>query len=606
MLANDKREWRSVMAYGRLKPNVSVTQADHEIAGIAKELNRQYDPNTKFVGRVVALRDDFTDQGANSIVKTMFGAVTLVLLIACANVANLLLARAATRQREIAVRAAIGAGRGRIVRQLLTESLMLAGIAAAAAIPLTWIGLRLIDRGIPADDPIPWYFHWSVDTATLVYTVGIAVVASIAFGLMPALQVSRGRVYDALREGGGRGAFGSARRNKMRSALVVAEIALALVLLVGASLFTRTFMGLQRAQVGFDTSKIMTMRFYLPGQRYDSASTITATTQDLVQRAEALPNVEAATASSSMPFGNCCNGSSVIIEGQRAEPGAEPVIEWTGVSGHWFETLGIKLAAGRAFTDLETGGRSPVAVIDQRMADKFWHGSTAALGQRFRLYNDTTISYEVIGVVPTTRIRALDETGEVRPMAFLPYRYLLSRNTGLMLRVKGGAPSAVTRAMRDAIRSADPQIAVFDVRTMEEVRSLSFWQYKLFSEMFGAFGAIALLLAVIGVYGVISYGVSQRTQEFGVRVALGARGGHVFGMVLREAGWLAGIGVLAGVVGALGVTRVIKSFLIGVSPTDPLSFGSVALLLTAVALVASYVPARRATRIDPLTALRNE
>jgi predicted permease len=605
VLGNDVRGARSLVTYGRLKSGVTIVQANKELAGVSEQLNKQYEPNNQLLGRVTSLKDEFLDNDVRVITTTMFGAVTLVLLIACANVANLMLTRAAGRQKEIAVRAAIGAGRGRIIRQLLTESLMLAITAGAVALPLTWIGLKLIDRGIPPEDPLPWFYHWSLDGPTLLYTLGVAALTSIAFGLIPALSVSRGRLYDALRDSGGRGTFGSAKRNKMRSALVISEIALALILLVGASLFTRTFFGLQQKKLGFDTSKVLTMRFFMPGQRYDSAAAIGARVQDIVQRIEGLPNVEFATASNSIPLGSCCAGSRIIIDGQRVEKGREPRINWTGVSGHWLGTFGVPLVAGREFNDVEVGSRAPVAVVDQQMVAQFWP-KTNPIGQRFRLANDTTVSYEIIGVATTMRLAGLDNTGTLAPVAYLPFRFLTSRNTALMVRVRNGNPTGITTAVRNAIREADPTMPVFDVQTMDKVKYLSFWQYKLFSEMFGTFGAIALLLAGIGVYGVISYGVSQRTQEFGVRVALGAQGRHVFSIVLREASWLAGIGVALGIAGAFGVTRVIASILIGVSPTDPLSFGSVAVFLTAVALVASYIPARRATRVDPLVALRAE
>lgn len=604
LLASTRRNERAILAYGRVKPGIAIADASAELRSIARQLNAQYAPTSRIVGQATPLREEFVEPEVTLITATMFGAVTLVLLIACANVANLMLTRAAARQREIAVRAAIGAGRGRLVRQLLTESFMIAAVSGLIAIPLTWLGLKLIDRGIPPENPLPWYFQWGVDTTTLIYTFAIAVITSVIFGLVPALQVSRGRLYDALREGGGRGAFGSAKKNRMRSALVIAEVALSLVLLVGASLFARTFFGLQRASVGYDTSKIMSLRFYLPGQRYDSTSTMRAKVEDVIQRVKALPNVETVTASNSLPLGSCCNGANVMIEGQPRDENP-PFITWTGVSGHWYETLGVGLLAGRTFTDLEISGRSGVAIINERMAKRFWP-NTAALGQRFRMLHDSTTSFEVVGVAPDVRMNGLSDTGELEPFAIVPYQYNAARNNGLMIRIRDGNPAAIIPAVRKAIRDADPSLPVFEVSTMDKVRTLSFWQYKLFSQMFGAFGMIALMLAAIGVYGVISYGVSQRTQEIGVRVALGARGGDVFGMVLREAAWLAGIGIAIGIVGAFAVTRVIAGLLIGVSPTDPLSFGSVAAFLTLIAMVASYVPARRAMRVDPLVALRNE
>jgi putative ABC transport system permease protein len=605
LLGNDRRDSRAVLAYGRMKPGIAVADASRELAAISGRLNEQYAPTSKIVGHARALREEFVEDEVTLITTTMFGAVTLVLLIACANVANLMLTRAAARQREIAVRAAIGAGRVRLVRQLLTESFMIAAVAGAVAIPLTWLGLKLIDRGIPAENPMPWYFHWGVDRATLLYTFVIAAVTSVVFGLIPALQVSRGRLYDALREGGGRGSFGSAKKNRLRSSLVVAEVALSLVLLVGASLFAKTFLGLQKADVGFDTSKIMSLRFYLPGERYDSATAMRARVEDVMQRVRAVPNVEAVTASNSIPIGTCCNGANVMIEGQPREGDNLPFISWTGISGNWYETFGVQLIAGRTFNDLELSSRTPVAIINERMATKFWP-KTTALGQRFRMAHDSATSYEVIGVAPDIRISGLDDTDEQQPFAVVPYMYMATRNTALMIRVRDGNPAAIMPAVRKAVHDADPSLPIFEVNTMDKIRALSFWQYKLFSQMFGAFGAIALLLAAIGVYGVISYGVSQRTQEIGVRVALGAGGRDVFGMVLREAGKLAAVGIAIGILGAFGVTRVIASLLIGVSPTDPVSFLSVAAFLTLVAMLASYIPARRAMRVDPLVALRND
>ena len=603
MLHASPRTARNVGIYGRILPTATVTQASSELRTISQRLNAEYAPTSEWNGDAHSLREQFVEPEVRSITTTMFGAVTLVLLIACANVANLLLTRSAARQREIAVRSAIGAGRGRIVRQLLTESLILAAMAGALAVPLTWIGLRLIDGAIPPEEPLPWFFDWGVDTPTLLYTLGIAAVTSVIFGLAPALQVSRGRLFDSLKEGAGRGSFGSAKRNKLRSTLVIAEVALSLVLLVGASLFARSFLELQKAGVGFDTAPILTMRYFLPGQRYDDPVAQNLRVQDLIARVEALPNVAGAASSNLLPLGAGGNGGGLIVEGQPVEPGNEPFLRWAGVSGHWFETLGAPLVAGRVFNESEIGGLNEVAIVNQTMANQYWPTGNA-LGSRFRLTNDPDRSFEVIGIAPNVRVTQLDNTGALPPMAYLPYRFHPhSRNNALMVRVRDGNAAAAFAAVRQAIREADPAIPVFEVRPMEKVRQLSFWQYKLFSQMFGAFGIIALVLAAIGVYGVISYGVSQRTQEIGVRVALGARNGTVVAMVLREAMVLAGLGVAVGLVGALGITRVIASFLT-VSATDPVSFGGVALFLTVVALIASYVPARRAMQVDPLVALR--
>jgi len=393
----------------------------------------------------------------------------------------------------------------------------------------------------------------------------------------------------------------------MRSAFVIVEIALSLVLLVGASLFARSFFAMQGSEVGFATQPIMTMRFFLPGSRYDSTVARAPRVRDVVQRVEALPGVEAATISNLIPLGDGGSGSAIEIEGKAVEKGKEPDIFWTGVEGHWFETLGVKIAEGRTFTDTELRDSVPVAVVNKAMAAKFWPG-TDAVGHRFRLMGDSSNTwFAVIGTVADFRTDGLDNNGPIGPSAFMPYRFLPVRNHGLMVRVRGGGdPVAITSSVRGAIRASDPAIPVFSVASMENVRKLSFWQYGLFGAMFGAFGAIALFLAAIGVYGVISYGVQQRTREIGVRVALGAQRSDVISLVVKQGMLLAGIGIGVGLIAAFGVTRVVSSLLIGVSPTDLPSFVGVSVFLALVAFLASFIPARRASGVDPIEALRFE
>ncbi len=599
------RENRGFSTFARLKPGVGIARADAELAGVARQLAAEYPAaNERWEAAVRPLAAELIEDEVQLIVLTMMGAVTFVLLIACANVANLLLARATARQREIAIRVALGAGRWRIVRQLLTESVVVALIGGVGGVLLAFWGAELIWKGIPPEDSPPYYITWSIDLATMLYTLAVSVLVGIIFGLAPALEATKGNLQESLKEGG-RGSGAGAKRNRLRSGLVVAEVALSLILLVGASLFVRSFLNAMGASGGFDTGPLMTLRVFMPGDQYVGASPKARRVEDLVRRLEALPGVAAATASNTIPLSGGGSGGPIAIEGKPLEPGTEPRIFWTGVTAHWLRTLAVPLTAGRDFTDREAAESSRVAIINQTMARRFWPDAEP-LGRRFRFTTDTAIGWvTVIGVIPDIHNSDLDDQDR-DPGAYLPYPYLATPNTGLMIRVTGGSPAAVTAAARQAIRAADPGLPVFQVQTMELLRRLGFWQYKLFGWMFSIFGAVALALAAVGVYGVLAYSVAQRTQEIGVRVALGARARDVLGLVVGHGVRLALLGVGLGLLGAFAVTRVLVSVLFEVSPSDPLSFTAVALFLVGVAIVASYVPARRATKVDPMVALRYE
>ncbi len=607
-LAADRRDVRGLSTIARLKPGISVQQATREVTELARRLHRAYRSasdaqDTLWMGEARSLQGSITGSDERIVAAAMLGATTFLLLIACANVANLLLTRAIGRQREIAVRAAIGAGRHRIARQLITEAVLLAVLACVVALPVIRQALRWIAAAIPPSDAFPYYVHWSLDLPTFCYAALASLATGILFGLGPALLAARVPLQEALRTGT-QGSGSGPRQHRLRHTMVVAEVALALVLLVGAALFVRTWVGIRATELGYDTSRIMTMRFYLPGARYDSAGPRTRVVADIARRMQALPGVEAAAVSDLIPLDDEGGAEGEItIEGDAGD--TRRSIAYCGVTGDWFGTLGLTLVSGRAFSEQETRDSVPVAVINRVMARQFWPGRNA-LGQRFRLAGDATRTwFTVIGVAPDIRTVKLDENRRTPPTVYLPYRFTPTRDYGVLLRTRA-LPAAITGEARTALHAADPSLPLFNVWTMDEVRYLSYWMYVLWGLLFGSFGISALVLAALGVYAVIYYSVAQRTREIGARVALGAQRADILRLVLGQGLALASTGVAIGLAGALALTRVVGSLLIGVSATDPLSFLGVALFLTATALLASYLPALRATRVDPLEALRQE
>jgi putative ABC transport system permease protein len=595
------RDVRGLQVFVRLKPGVTVDQAATDLSGIASRLATAYPKeNEGWSLAVRPLKTWMIPDEVELAILAMMGAVTLVLMIACSNVANLLLARASVRHREISLRTALGAGRMRIVAQLLTEAIIIGVLSAPLGIVLAWGGLKLLDQGIPPDS-IPYFIHWSLDARSLAYTIAISLATGIVFGLVPALQAARTNLQDSLKEGA-RGSTGG-RRAWLRNTLVVTQISMSLVLLVGASLFVRSFLNLQNANVGFDTAPLMTMRFYLPGVVYASDDAATRRVEDVVRRVEGLPGVQAAFASNLVPLGSGGGGGSVIVEGKTVPKGEEPFISFVTTTPRLRQTLNLSLVAGRDLTESEEITRAPVALINQAMAKQLWPGQDP-IGRRFRVTNPPDW-FTVVGIIADFRHQQGTNNRPVPPSAYVPYSFQSALNTGLTIRVTGD-PARITSAVREQIRAADPSLPVFLARPMEELRQLSFWRYKLFGYMFSAFGAVALLLAAIGVYGVLSYSVSQRRQEIGVRVALGAARRDVLRLVVGQGITLAAIGIGVGIVGAFGATSLIASLLYNVTSSDPVSFVLVATFLAIVAVIASYVPARRAMAVDPIIALRND
>jgi predicted permease len=600
--ARAPRGQRDLFAFARLAPGATRASASEELTARAAALAVEH-PNTNDGWTLFpqTLREEFIPPDVSQVIWIMMASVTLVLFIACSNVANLQLARASARLREFSVRAALGAGRARIVRQLLTENVVLSVLSLPLGIGLAEVGTRMIESAMPPSD-VPYYITWDVDWRTLLYALVVAVATAVIFGLLPALQTSRRNLIDTLKDGS-RGASG--RRSRLRSALVVAQVSLALVSLVGALLFVRTFTNLNAYDVGFNPAPLMTMRFYMPGEVYEATDAKARRVEDVIRRVEALPRVRSAFASNLIPIAGGGGGGGLIIDGRPTEPGREPRIAMPGVTPHFHRTLGVQMIDGRDFTETESWLGEPVAIVNKTMADTHWPGARA-VGARFRLAGPGDGPwFTVIGVAPDIKHDDIDPDDEPFSAAYVPYRFQQTFSTGLVISVEGD-PTSIVPAVRAELKAADPTLPLSFVQTMEEVRRLGFWQYGLFGWIFGVTGIVGLVLALIGVYGVLSYAVTQRSSEIGVRMALGAGRASVMRLIVGHGLALAGIGVAIGLVIAPLGTRAGQSLFYNVSPFDPLTFGSVAIFLMAVALVASWVPARRATRVNPVVVLRGQ
>jgi putative ABC transport system permease protein len=598
------RESHDLFVFARLAPGATLAAASGELAAKSASLQQQFPEADKdWTIGIQTLREVFIPANISLVIALMMASVTLVLAIACSNVANLQLARAATRQREFSLRTALGAGRAQIVRQLLTESVVLSVLSLPLALVLAQIGSRLISSSMPPDQ-VPFYITWSLDARSFAYATVVAVATAVVFGLLPALQSSRTNLVDALKDGG-RGS--ASRRSRLRNALVVAQVALAVVSLVGALLFVRSFTNLDTYAIGFDPKPLMTMRFYLPGETYAPAGTKARRVQDIIERVEALPTVESAFGSSLLPLSGGGAGFGVIPDGQTFEPGQEPIVSLVGTSPHFHRTLGVRMVAGRDFTDAEGWSSQRLAIVNKTMADEFWP-TTPAVGARFRVAGDSPFGqdwFTVIGVAPDIKHDTINPNATPFAAAYVPYAFQQTFTTALVIRV-AGTPTSITAAVREAIKASDPNLPVAFVRTMDDVRRAGYWQYGVFGWIFGVTGVVGLLLASVGVFGVLSYHVTQRTSEIGVRMALGADRPAVLRLIVGHGMRLAGAGVLVGMVLAPLGTWFGRTLFYNVSPFDPVTFGTVAAFLLSVAFVASWVPARRATTVDPVRALRGE
>ena len=593
----DGRGASFLYAIGRLRPGATAGQAESELAAIAARLAQQYP--TSNAGRTIAavpLHDDIVRDYRRGLVL-LLGAVGVVLLIACANVANLLLARGAARHKEIAIRMALGAGRGRLIRQLLVESVAFSIAAGVVGIILALWGVAGLVAATPLD--IPRLQSARVDTTVLAFATLVSMATGIIFGVAPALQLSRPDQGEALNEAG-RGSSGT-RAARTGRALVVAEIALSLVLLTGAGLLVRSFLQLQRVEPGFVPQRAVTMQLLMPGSRYPDEAAQIRFFREVHDRLAAAPGVQSAAVSTTLPMSGSSLGAGFTVDDHPvANPADRPTAAGFAISPDYFATMGIQLVRGRVFSARDDEKGPPVAIINETMARRFWPNEDP-VGRRLTSYGG--ISREIVGIVRDVKNRDLAENAG--PQLYTPYVQRPWPFLAVVARTTGD-PVGLAATLRQAVAAVDPDLAAADVRTIDDYLAKSVATPRFNATLIAGFAILALFLAGCGLYGVMSYAVVQRSREIGIRMALGAQPGDVRGMVVSQAMKMGLAGLIVGLAGAFTASRLLGSLLFGIGPSDPPTFAVVCGLLLGVVLVAAYVPARRATRVDPMVALRAE
>jgi putative ABC transport system permease protein len=602
----------------RLKPGIGLAQASAEMDRFAAQLGVE-NPNDYPAGSgwgmfVVPLKEQLVGNVRPALL-VLLGAVAFVLLIACANVANLLLAQASAREKELSIRAAMGAGRARIIRQFLTESMVLAAVGGTLGLFLAYWGVSALRSLVP--DNIPRMDEVSVDPLVLGFTLGISLLTGLVFGLAPAWQVGRANLQDSLKETGQSASTAMGTR-RLRGALVVWEIGTAVMLLVGAGLMIRSFQQLLEVRPGFEPQHLLSMRLSPPAKSYPDGTPLNAFYQQILDRVKAIPGVQAAGAVSELPLSNSYSSGSTFVEQTSAAdlPRSAPLnnlpyieADYRTAAPGYFETMQIPLVRGRFLSDADTSDSLFVTVVDRDFANRFWPNEDP-VGKRISISTVPNSNppqpqwCTVVGVVGHVKHYGPDVEG--REQAYFPLNQSpFFRSMYLTVRTSL-EPASVTNSIRQRVLAVDKDVPIYEVSTMDQLLSNSVVQPRFNLTLLVTFAGLALVLAAVGIYGVMAYTVTQRTHEIGIRMALGAQGEDVLKQVLKEGAWLAGIGLALGLAGSLAATRLIATLLFGVKPTDPLTFAAVAVILTGVTLAACYIPARRATRVDPMVALRYE
>jgi putative ABC transport system permease protein len=599
-----RRGNRGIEVIGRLKPGISLSTAQAELDNLAAQLTSQYPRNYESRGwkiGVVALLDDYVGNARQALL-ILLGAVTFVMLIACANVANLSLSRAMARRQELAVRMALGAGRWRVVRQLLTESMLLSLLGGTAGLMLAGWGAGFLLRFAPPD--LPRIAEVKVEGVVLSFTLVISLLSGIVFGLIPALSASNPDLNETLKDAG-RSMSGGASRQRMRNILVVSEIALALVLLVGAGLLLKSFWRLQRVDPGFNPQNVLTMRMMLPYETYAKPAQRGAFYKSVLERISSTPGVESASASSRLALTQATTSGTVSGENSAVGPGDLPVeAEWRWITPDYFRAMGITLLAGRDFGAADAEGSPPVVIVDESFANRFYPNGDA-LGKRIKRgkLDSTRPWMTIVGIVRHVQSRRLEDPSGVQ-VYFPFYQDPTAFNMSLAIRTSVSDPLSLSGTVREVIQSLDNNQPVYDVLTLSRIVGNSVGQRRFAMLLMGIFAMVALVLAAVGIYGMMSYSVAQRRHEIGIRMALGAQRLDVQKMVINEGIRLALAGLTIGLAGAFGLARLLGALLFEISATDPITYAEIAVLLVSVTLLASYFPARRATRVDPMIALR--
>ncbi len=604
VLSATERGSRSAFAIARLNPDATFERAESDMTTIQARLQEQYPDANPGIGVVLAPLHEQTVSHVRTALAVLFVAVAFVLLIACVNVANLMLARSASRQKEIAIRSALGASRLRIIRQLLTESILLAVIGGVAGLFLAlWGGDALIAIG---PETIPRADEVGVDARVVGFTAAVSILTGVLFGLAPAVQASKPNLNEMLKEGG-RNSSDGARKVSLLGTLVTAEIAMSLVLLIGAGLMLKSFYNLYRVDAGFNPEKVMTMRVSLSGASYAEPDAIAAFQQRAIENIRSLPGVEHAGTTTMLPLGGNFNISDFFIEGRAIPRSGEEMMACQSVaSPDYFRALGISLLNGREFTERDNASSTQVAIINHGLASQYFPGEDP-VGKRIAIEEVEDVEdpkwITIVGVVADVKLFSLDS--ETQPEIFLPYLQAPQPDLTIVARTSSD-PSGLSAAMRSQILLIDKDQPVFAMQTMEQLLAESVSREKFNMTLLAVFAAVALVLAAVGVYGVMSYSVAERRHEIGIRMALGATSANVLGMIVRRGMLVTLAGVALGLGAAFALTRLMETMLYGVSATDATVFILLPVILAAIALAACLIPALRATRIDPIIALRHE